>query len=200
MKLYFGKGACSLAPHILLNEAGFKYETAQVDLATKTVDGKDYKQVNPKGYVPALQLDNGEILTEAAVILQYIADQKGDGSLFPKPGGMERYHAMEWLHFVSTELHKGLGTFFNPKVNEEYRASVIDRLNLRFEYIANHLKKNNFVLGDKFSLIDAYLFTVLRWTGFLKVDITKWPELLGFMERVKARPSVQAALKAEHLM
>jgi glutathione S-transferase len=201
MKLYFAPGACSLAPHISLREAGYQFDLEQVDLATKkTKSGGDYTKVNAKGYVPALQLDNGEVLTEAPVILQYIGDQKPESGLVPKAGTMERYRTQEWLNFITSELHKGFGALFNPKTPEDYRPVAIERLGLRFDFLAKNLNGNPYLTGDKFTAPDAYLFTVLSWAPYLKVSLDKWPTLGAYLGRVGARPQVQAALKAEGLV
>jgi len=200
MKLYFTPGACSLAPHIGLREAGCDFDLEQVDLATKkTKSGADYTKVNAKGYVPALQLDNGEVLTEAPVILQYIADQKPESGLVPKAGTMERYREQEWLNFVTSELHKGFGVLFNPKMPEDYRPMAIERIGTRLDFLAKQLNGKSFVMGDKFTAADAYLFTVLNWAPHLKVSLDKWPTIQAYVGRVAARPQVQAALKAEGL-
>ncbi|MGH6962651.1 MAG: glutathione transferase GstA [Dongiaceae bacterium] len=201
MKLYFSPGACSLAPHIALREAGFKFDTEQVDLATKkTKSGADYRQVNPKGYVPALQLDNGEVLTEVPVILQYIADQKPESGLVPKAGTMERYRTQEWLNFVTSELHKGFGALFNPAVPDAYRTIAIDKVGQRLDFLAGKLDGKQYLQGDRFTAPDAYLFTILGWAPYLKVSLDKWPALGAYSGRVAARPAVQAALKAEGLV
>jgi len=201
MKLYFTPGACSLAPHIGLREAGYQFDLEQVDLATKkTKSGADYTKVNGKGYVPALQLDNGEVLTEAPIILQYIADQKPESGLVPKAGTMERYRTQEWLNFVTSELHKGLGALFNPKTPEDYRPVAIERINTRLDFLAKQLDGKPYLMGDRFSAPDAYLFTVLSWTPHLKISLDKWPNLGAYLGRVAARPQVQAALKAEGLI
>lgn len=200
MKLYFTPGACSLAPHIGLREAGYQFDLEQVDLATKkTKSGADYTKVNAKGYVPALQLDNGEVLTEAPVILQYIADQKPESGLVPKAGTMERYREQEWLNFVTSELHKGLGALFNPKTPEDYKPVAIERIGMRLDFLAKQLDGKPYLMGDKFTAADAYLFTVLSWTPHLKISLDKWPTLGAYLGRVAARPQVQAALKAEGL-
>ena len=201
MKLYFTPGACSLAPHIGLREAGYQFELEQVDLATKkTKSGGDYTKVNAKGYVPALQLDNGEVLTEAPVILQYIGDQKPDSGLVPKAGTMERYRAQEWLNFVTSELHKGLGALFNPALPENARPVIVDKVSQRLDFLAKQLDGKPYLTGDKFAAPDAYAFTVLSWAPHLKISLDKWPTLKAYIERVGARPQVQAALKAEGLL
>ena len=200
MKLYFTPGACSMAPHIGLREAGLTFDLEQVDLGTKkTKSGADYTKINAKGYVPALQLDNGDVLTEAPVILQYIGDQKPDSGLVPKAGTMERYRTQEWLNFVTSELHKGFGALFNPKTPEDYRPVALERIGTRLDFLAKQLDGKPYLMGDKFSAPDAYLFTVLSWAPHLKISLDKWPTLGAYLGRVGARPQVQAALKAEGL-
>ena len=200
MKLYYAPGACSMAPHIALVEAGLKVDLEKVDLGThKTASGEDYTKINPKGYVPALQLDNGEMLTEVGVLLQYIADQKPDAGLAPKVGTMERYHLMEWLNFVSTEVHKQFGPMFNPKITAEHKTNQLNLLNRRFDYLSQQLTGKQYLMGAKFSVVDAYLFTVLNWSNFLNIDMAKWPVLKDYMARVAGRTAVKDTLKAEGL-
>lgn len=200
MKLYFSPGTCALAVHIALNEASLKVDKESVDLKTKkTQTGQDYLKVNPKGYVPALQLDDGKMLTEAAALLQYIADRVPEKNLLPAWGTPDRYQAIENLNFVATEIHKSLGLMFNPAFPEDARKITKERLNLRLKYLEERLTKLNFLMGDQYCLADAYLFTVLRWTTPLGVDLSGFPKILGFSERVKQRPAVQAALKEEGL-
>ena len=195
MRLYYSPGACSLAPQIVLRELGRNFEIVKVDIRNKTTEtGGDYTQINPKGYVPALKLDDGEMLTENAVILQWLADSAPEKKLFPKLGTMERYHAMEWLNFIATELHKGFGTLFNPALGDEGRRAVIERLQLRLKYFNEHMATNQFVLGAEFSIADAYAYNVLRWATPLKVDISGYAAILGFMERVAGRPAVRMAV------
>jgi glutathione S-transferase len=201
MKLYYSPGACSLAAHIVLREGGFKFELDKVDLQTKkTAAGEDYLTVNPKGYVPALRLDSGEILTEAGTIVQYLADQKQALALAPKLGTMERYRLMEWINFISTEIHKGFGPLWKPNTPEVTREAAIETLGQRFTYLSEQLKNKQFLTGDKFTIADAYLFTVINWTNIHKIDLSKWPILQTFMTRVKARPQVQETLKAEGMI
>ncbi|HMN67955.1 MAG TPA: glutathione transferase GstA [Bdellovibrionales bacterium] len=198
MRLYYSPGACSLAPQIVLRELGRNFEIVKVDIRNKTTEtGGDYTQINPKGYVPALKLDDGEMLTENAVILQWLADSAPEKKLFPKLGTMERYHAMEWLNFIATELHKGFGTLFNPALGDEGRRAVIERLQLRLKYFNEHMATNQFVLGAEFSIADAYAYNVLRWATPLKVDISGYAAILGFMERVAGRPAVRMAVDVE---
>lgn len=198
--LYYSPGACALASQIALREAGFDFELVKADMKTKMTAEGDYKKVNPKGYVPALKLENGEVLTEGAVILQWIADQVPEKNLIPKWGTKERYKAMEWLNFIATELHKGFGAFFVPELNDDAKKAMTAKLHLRLEVLDNHLKNNNkFILGSNFSVIDAYAFNILRWAGFLKIDITKYSGIQNFMESVSMRPSARAAIEAEGL-
>jgi glutathione S-transferase len=201
MRLYFSPGACSMAPHIVLRTAGFTFELEMVDLAKKeTASGEDYNKINPKGSVPAIQLDDGQILTEAAVILQYLADQKPESGLVPRPGTMERYRLMEWMNFVTSEVHKQFGPLFNPKVTGEWKENQLNLLSSRFDYLTKSLEGKQFLMGDKFSVADAYLFTVLNWSNFLKVDLEKWPTLKDYMGRVAGRPEVKETMQVEGLI
>jgi glutathione S-transferase len=200
MKLYYTPGACSHAPHILLREAGLDFTIEKVDLAEKkTETGADFKTINPHGYVPALQLKDGTVLTEVAVINQYIADRVPAKKLTPANGTPERYTLQSWLNFISSEVHKQLAPMFNPKVPEEYKTILKEKLATRFDTINAHLSKNTFVLGDSFTAPDAYLYTVLNWAKYFAIDLAKWPAIESFMERVAARPSAQEAAKAEGL-
>jgi len=201
MRLYYSPGACSLAVHIVLREAGLPFELVRVDLkAKRTETGEDYLRINPKGYVPALRLDDGDTLTEVGVILQYLADQRPGSGLAPKFGTRERYRVMEWLSFVSSEMHKTLGALFNPKVTPEWRAAIIERFGLRSDYLATKLDGQPYLTGDTFTVADAYLFVVLGWTRLHNIDMHNWPALASFMERVAARPAVKQAMKAEGLV
>lgn len=200
MKLYYASGACSLAPHIALREAGFSFELEKVDLASKqTESGTDFTKVNPKGYVPALKLDNGETLTEVAVLLQYIADKKPDSELAPQFGSMERYRLMEWLTFIATEIHKTLGALFNPNITQEWKGFQLATFDKRCVILVEQLNGKQYLLGESFSIADAYLFTILSWTRLHKVDMSKWPVLTDYMSRVAERPAVIAALQKEGL-
>jgi len=200
MNLYYSPGACSLAPHIAMREAGIPVELKKVDLKAKQYEGGDYKQINGKGYVPAVKTDDGTVLTECPVILQYIADQKPDAGLAPKAGTLDRYKLQEMLNFTTSELHKGMGTFFNPALTDEWRKAATDRLTLRLDWLAKQLEGKQYVMGDKFSVADAYVFTILNWAGPSKFDMGKWPVLQEYHKRVAARPKVQEALKAEGLV
>jgi glutathione S-transferase len=199
MKLYYSPGACSLAPHIALREAGIPVELKKVDLKAKQYDGGDYKQVNGKGYVPAVETPDG-VLTEAPVILQYIADQKPESGLAPKPGDKARYKLQEMLNFITSEMHKGMGNFFSPAMNDGWRQAVTDRLGVRLDWLAKQLEGKQYLMGDKFSVADAYLFTILNWAGPSKFDLSKWPAIVAYHKRVGARPKVQEAMKAEGLV
>lgn len=200
MKLYYAPAACSLAPHIALAEAGLPHQLVRVDLGKHLLpDGTDYYAVNPKGYVPVLELDDGTRLTEAAVVLQYIADRK-PGTLAPAFGSIERYHVMEWLNFIATELHKGFGPLWKPNTPDAYKAIVLENLGKRFDYIAPILARQPFIAGSAFTIADAYLFTILNWTNVLKVDLARWPSLKQYLDRIAARPGVTQALREEHLL
>jgi glutathione S-transferase len=199
MKLYYAPGACSLAVHIVLREAKYKFDIDKVDLAAKkTESGEDYLTVNPKGYVPALKLDDGTVLTEVGVILQYLADQKPRRGLAPKPRTPERYKLMEWINFTSTEIHKSLSDFFNPKMTPEWRDAKLERLGRRLDYLNTTLGGNEYLMGE-FSIADAYLHTVLRWTDIHKIDLSRWPNIQAFMRRMADRNTVKKAIKAEGL-
>jgi glutathione S-transferase len=201
MKLYFSPGACSLSPHIVLREAGIDAELEQVDLKTKrTKSNADFTAVNPKGQVPALVLDGGEVLTEGPAVVQYLADRKPEAKLAPPNGTIERYRLQEWLNFITAELHKSFGALFNPAVPAEYRKLATELIGSRFAYVDQHLAKGGpFLMGAQFTVADAYLFTVANWTHFLKIDLGQWPNLKAYVERIAARPKVQQALTEEGL-
>jgi glutathione S-transferase len=201
MKLYFTPGACSLSVHIALHESGLPFEAEKVDLrGKKTADGGDYFAVNPRGAVPALVLDNGQVLTECAVLLQYVADQAPEKNLAPAFGTLERYRTMEALNFVSSELHKGFGPLWNPATPDAYKAVVVENLSKRFADLNAHFEKHAFLANDTFSVADAYLFVVTSWSKYVKLDLSPWPALGAFMGRMADRAGVQAALKAEGLV
>jgi glutathione S-transferase len=200
MKLYFAPGACSLSPHIVLEEAGIAAETEQVNnQEKKTKTGKDYWSINPKGQVPALQLDNGEMLTEGPVIVQYLADQKPSSGLVPAAGSIERYRVQEWLNFITSELHKSFGPIFRPTTPDAYKTISRENLGKRFDWLDKQLAGKQYLMGDKFTVADAYLFTILNWAKFQSIDLAPWPNLLKFMSRVGERPKVKEALRAEGL-
>jgi glutathione S-transferase len=198
MKLYYSPGACSQAVHIALREAGFPFTTEKVDLkAKKTETGADYKAINPKGYVPALQLDDGQVLTEVQALLQYIGDQKKGSGLTPDAYSMERYRFLEWLGFVSTELHKQFGPLFYPTTPEEVKTQQKEKIAGRLEYVNGRLEKSQFLMGDTYTVADAYLFVMTGWAKNFGIDLGKHAALGAWRERVAARPAVQAALEAE---
>ena len=202
MKLYYSPGACSLAPHIILRELGKKFDLEKVDLrAKKTEAGSDFTKINTKGYVPTLELNaKGDVLTEVATILQYLADKAKANKLLPKAGTMARYRAMESLNFVASELHKGIGGLFNPAMPEDGKKAIKDRVATRLTWLDGLLGKQNFLTGKSFSVADAYAFTVISWCNHVGVDLSQWKNVQTYLARVGARPAVQAALKAEGLI
>ncbi len=201
MKLYYSSGACSLSPHIVLRETGLPFQLVNVDLKThKLGDGADFYQVNGKGYVPVLELDNGERLTEGPVIVQYLADLARDSKLAPKNGTFERVRVQEWLNFITSELHKGFTTLFNPTAAEDWKKAVREKLATRFDWLTTQLNDKVFLTGAQFTIADAYLFTILNWTNYTGIDLGRWPVLTDYVARVAARPKVQEALKAEGLI
>jgi len=198
MKLYYAPGACSLSPHIVLREADLRFTLVKTDTKTKKLEGGgDYWAINPKGYVPCLELDNGERLTEGPAIVQYIADRAPTKGLAPESGSFERYRLQEWLNYVSTELHKGYGALFTPTTPQDYKPIVLDRLALRYELVEAALSKQPYLLGAGFSVADAYLFVVTRWADRVKLSLERFPSLRAFQARVGERPTVHAALAAE---
>ena len=201
MKLYLKPGACSLSPHIALEESGLPYETEVVDLKTKiTASGADFTKSNPKGYVPALLLDSGELLTEGAAIVQYIADQAPAKKLAPANGTIERYRLQSWLNFIGTELHKNFGPLFDPgmpaEAKERFKAKLADRL----QHVDGLLAGKTWLMGDDFTVADGYLFTVTNWAQPMQIDLSPYQNLTAYRQRVAARPAVQAAMKAEGLI
>lgn len=202
MKLYYAPGACSLASHIALAESGLAFSAEKVNLHETphhTESGADFSTINPKGYVPALVLDGGELLTEGAAILQYVADQAPGRGLAPANGTLERYRLQEWLNFIATEIHKSFGPMWNPQSSQEVKDATWARLSARFDWIVGELGDKDYLLGA-FSVADAYLFTCLAWTGFLKIELTPWPALVAYQARIAARPAVQQVLKNEGLL
>ena len=200
MKLFFSPGACSLASHITLREAGLPFDLKRTDTKTKKLeDGGDYFAVNSKGSVPALRLDDGQVLTEGPAILQYVADQKPDSKLVPKAGTIERYRVLEWLNFITSELHKTFGPFFKPTTPEAYKQISRETLEKRLDWLDKELAGKQFLTDNHFTVADAYLFTVLRWGPNVGIDVAKWPNVKAYMDRVGARKAVQEALKAEGL-
>ena len=200
MKLYYAPGACSLSPHIALREAGLKFDLEKVDIRSKRLaDGSDYTQLNGKGSVPLLKLDDGRSLTEGPAIVQYIADLKPESGLAPPNGTYERYQLQEWLNFISTELHKQYSPLFNPAIADEVKKLSRANIARRLEWLAKQLEGKSFLTGERFTVADGYLFVVLNWSRVVDVDLTPWPVLGKFLERVASRPTVQASLKAEGL-
>lgn len=200
MKLYFSPGACSLSPRIVLREAGLDFTSEQVDLRSKqTAGGADYRLVNPKGAVPALQLKDGAVLTEGPAIIQFLADLVPEKNLVPVAGSFERYRLVEWLNYIGTEVHKGFSPLFNRAASQEARDAAIATLKTRFDYLARALEGRDYLMGERFTVADAYLFTVLNWCAFTGIDRAPWPALQAFHARVGARPAVQQALCDEGL-
>ena len=200
MKLYYAPGACSLSPHIVLQESGLKHSLVKTNLKDKTTEaGGDFKTKNPHGYVPALELDDGTMLTEGPAIVQYIADKVPEKHLAPANGTLDRYKMQGWLNFVSSELHKGFSPLFNPSMPDEAKKLAKDKLAQRFEVLDKHLAKNQYLCGNTYSLPDAYAFTVLNWTKPTNVDLSPYKNIMAYHARVGARPAVQAAMKAEGL-
>ncbi len=198
MKLYYNPAVCSLSPHIALREAGIPFELVKVDIRAHTVaDGSDYYKINPKGYVPVLQLDNGELLTEGLAIVEYIADLKPEANIAPPHGTMARHRMREWLAFISTEIHKGFGPLFNRNLPDDQKQATREKLGSRLTWVEQQLQGKTYLLGDQFSVADGYLFTVLGWGKWTGVEIAQWPGLVAFCERVGARPKVQEAIAAE---
>ncbi|MED5620997.1 glutathione transferase GstA [Ideonella sp. BN130291] len=200
MKLYYSPGACSLSPHILLHEAEMPFEAHLASTKThKLADGSDYYQINPKGYVPTLEFDDGQRLTEGPAIVQWIADQVPHKRLAPPAGTLERYRLMEWLNYITAELHKGFGVLFNPAMPEEAKALMRLKLADRFRFVDQALASRPYLLGQDFGAADAYLYVVTRWAAPMQVDLAGFEHMARFMERVAARPAVQRALQAEGL-
>jgi glutathione S-transferase len=201
MKLYYSPGACSLSPHIALHEAGLAHDLVKVDLrAKKTESGADFTTINPKGQVPALVLDNGEMLTEGPVIVQAIADQVPGRRLAPAAGTPERYRMQEWLNFTTSELHKNFSPLFNPAIPDEVKKFFSDRLMGKFKYIDSQLAGREYLMGKDFTVADGYLFVMLIWAERMKFDLSEMKNLMAYKARVAARPNVQAALKTEGLL
>ena len=201
MKLYYSPGACSLSPHIALHESGLKFDAIAAPTKThKLADGTDYYTINPLGYVPLLELDDGTRLTEGPAIVQYVADQVPAKKLAPAYGTPARYKMMSWLTFIGTELHKGFSPLFNPATPAEYKAVVTERLLGRLRWVDEQLEGKQYLLGDDFSVADGYLFVVTNWTKPLGIDISALKNLAAFRERMSARPGVQAAMRAEGLI
>src|ERR1700751_1189233 len=201
MKLHYAPGACSLSPHIALLEAGLPYDLIKVDLRAKTLEsGDDYLKVNPKGQVPALALDSGELVTEGPGIIQMIADKAGDKNLAPARDSAERYKLQEWLNFITTELHKNFSPLFQPVIPDDVKTFFKDRLMGKFKYVDSKLAGQDYLMGKAFSVADGYLFVMLAWADRMNFDLSGLPNLVAFKARIAARPNVQAALKMEGLL
>ena len=200
MKLYYAKGACSQAAHIILHEAGLPHDSVKVDIRAKKLDdGSDYLRINPKGAVPALELDDGQLLTENAVILQYIAEKAGAFELLPQPGDLQRYRVLEWLNFIATELHKGFGPLFNPAAGEDTKQLARDTIAKKLDFVEQQMGDKPYLMGERFTLPDAYLFVILGWTRTMNIDLNGWPKLAAFRERMSRRESVREVLEFEGL-
>ncbi|MES2206697.1 MAG: glutathione transferase GstA [Pseudomonadota bacterium] len=201
MKLYYSSGACSLSPHIVLCEAGYEFETEKVDLrAKKTESGKDYNTIAEKSAVPLLVLDNGEHLTEGVAIVQYLADKKPETKLVPPNGTMERTRLHEWLNFISTELHKAHSPLFHPELGQATQDLYLSNIKKAYTYVAKKLEGKQYLMGDQFTVADAYLFTIMGWSKMIKLDLSAWPVLIDYQKRIAARPKVQEAMKKEGLL
>jgi glutathione S-transferase len=201
MKLYFSPGACSLSPHIILQETGLPFTIEKVDLRSKqTASGADYLGINPKGYVPALVTDDGVLLTEGPAIVQYLADQVPDKQLAPAHGSIERYQLMSWLNFIGTEIHKNYSALFNPAGSDEAKSNAKQNLAKRYAYVERMLEGRAYLVGTGFTVADGYLFVVTNWSGMLKLDMSPFPNIAAFQKRIAGRPAVQQAMKAEGLI
>jgi glutathione S-transferase len=201
MKLFYSPGACSLSPHIVLNELDLPYTVEKVDLKTHTTaSGADFYTLNAKGYVPALQLDTGEVLTEGPAIIQYLAEQKPQANLLPPAGSLERARVQEWLNFIGTEVHKTLAALFNPSITPEAKSKTIDTFGKRLGFVEKALQGKDYLTGKAFSVADAYLFTIVNWAPMLGIDLSPWPTVAQFQKRVASRPAVQKTLQAEGLI
>lgn len=201
MKLYYSAGACSLAPHIVLEESGLKYEAISAPTKTKLLpDGSDYRKINPLGYVPYLALDDGSGIRECAVIVQYIADQVPDKKLAPALGTRQRYELMSWLNFIATEIHKSFSPLFQPTMPDAGKELSKEKLAARLKWVDGELAGKHYLMGNDFSVADAYLFTVTNWTKPMHIDLSPYPNVVAWRERMAARPAVQRAMKAEGLL
>lgn len=200
MKLYYSPGACSLAPHIVLTELGLAHRIDKVSLRGHTTsDGSDFRAINPKGQVPALVLDDGSVMTEVAVLLQYLADQKPGSGLAPPAGTMARWRLMETLNYIATDIHKGLGGFFNPVLSDEIKVPLRAQMAKKLDALAARFDTRHYADGESYSIADAYLFTVLGWAPMVGIDLATWPQLVAYRARIEERPAVQRALIAEGL-
>ena len=200
MQLYYSPGACSLATHITLRELGLPFDLKRADTKTKKLaDGSDYYAVNSKGAVPALKLDDGQVLTEGVVLMQYLADKKPDSGLLPRAGTFERYRVLEWLNYITSEVHKGFSPLWNPSADPKVKEYTLANLEKKLDWTNAQLTGKKYLTGDTFTIADAYLYTVINWAYFLNIGLDKWPALKEFHARVATRPKVQEALEAEGL-
>jgi glutathione S-transferase len=201
MKLYFKPGSCSLSPHIVLRELGLPFDLERVDTkAAKTASGQDFLSINPKGYVPVLQLDENAVLTEGVAIVQYLADRKPEGRLAAEPGSLERFRLQEWLNYIATELHKGFGGPLFTNAPEETKRAVREAYAKKLDFLTQHLQSRDFLLGERFTVADAYLFTVLSWSKGRGIELERWPVLKRYFDRILTRPAVRAAIEAEGVL
>lgn len=201
MKLYYAPAVCSLSPHIVLSELGYSYELEKVDLKSKkTESGQDFNEIAEKSAVPLLVLDNGEQLSEGVAIVQYLADQKPAAGLAPQNGTIERVRLQEWLNYISTEMHKSHFPLFRPECGKEAVAIYTDKIKKSYDYVSKKLAGQSYLMGEQFTVADAYLFTVINWHNFIKLDLSPWPVLVEYQARVAARPAVKAAMEAEGLL
>lgn len=207
MKLYFSPAACSLAPHIVMHELGLNFETSKVSFKDKTCSDGDFTKINPKGYVPALKLDNNEVLTEAVVILKYLADQKVEANLVPKAGTQDMYRCMEWMNYITTEVHKSYTQLFNVtrispslETQSEIKSYFKNDLYKKFDFINEKLANKDFIMGSQFTIADAYLFSVLSWNKYQDIDYSKWSNIGTYLTRVYKRDAVQKAMATEGLL
>jgi glutathione S-transferase len=201
IKLYYSPGVCSLSPHIVLKEAGLPHDLVMASTKThKLADGTDYYTINARGYVPLLELDDGQRLSEGPAIVQYLADLKPESGLAPPAGTMARYRLMEWLNFITSEIHKGYSPLFNPALSDEAKAAFRGKLAQRYAWVEDQLEGKDYLMGSGFTVADAYLFTVSNWAKFVNLDLSPYSRISAYMARVAARPAVQAAMKAEGLV
>lgn len=201
MKLYYSPGVCSLAPHIALREAGLAFDLVKVDTGTKlTESGQDYLAINPNGYVPALEIEPGLILTEGPAIMQYIADRAPQAKLAPPAGSLERYQLQSWLNFITSEIHKSFSPLFKPGMPAEAKTMFKEQIAQRFDHVEKRLAKHDYLMDSGFSIADAYLFVTSGWSGFVGIELERWPALVAFRERLQARTSVKEAMRAEGLL
>lgn len=200
MKLYYSPGACSLAPHIVLREAGLAFTLDKVDIATRrTAGGADFLAVSPNGYVPALEIEAGLVLTEGPAIMQLLADKAPGAHLAPANGTLERYQLQSWLNFITSEIHKGFSPLFKPVMPQEAKTLFVEQLGQRFDVVERQLTRGDYLMGERFTIADAYLFVTTNWAGYLGISLERWPAINAFRDRVAARPAVQAAMAAEGL-